>query len=816
MPIFYLKINILRKREFCSGKRIIFFLYIFFSGINIHAQTAKELYKKGIEAQKKGQYQEAERSFSAAINLKKDYTEAYFERANCNFNLSKFELALPDYVYLHRHSPLNENYIIKAALTYMELKRWLDAQNMLLKLEADDMNLHIAEAKVKMAYCKIMLKNFEEAVQYLSENTSIFLDDDQIFFYKGVASDSLKDFQTAAISYSKSIEITDQKLIKKSINKQTSDSLKANYLLYLGKTQINMFDYVAAKDSYTKALKLSPNNAELYLTRASICLQKNELNEALEDLRICESLNLKTYAFFYTKARVLKKVGQFNKAIENLDPIISNDTAYHARFLKGQCLESIGKFEEAQIAYKFASIKVPIDRLKEIDAANKRMRNRVYEFKRESNAPFFEINAPSIDIDKKLLIPKSHQFVELKGKVDDKSLIKTIRVNDFDAEFEKDSLNPEFRIKIKLTDQEFLKIQIVDIYSNVTEQNFEFNRKEKNKPNHKLFITYSEKDKEIFFDKLKSKSVIITGRVEDESLIKRIMVNNKIATFNINENNPVFEASIEVSNIDSIKILIIDEYDNLEISSYYINSKKAIEMAQNPMGKTWLIFIANSNYENYATLTGPEKDFNLVNKAIGNYKFDNIISKRNMTLSEMEKFFRIELRDLVKEQGVNSIMIWFAGHGKYVNETGYWLPVNANKNDEISYYPIPYLRSNISGYGLGLRNILIVSDACESGPSFSLTDEIVANIDCTSLNSGKVNQSAIVFSSTTNEKASDNSVFCETFTDLLNSNPDACLSINNIVKAVSSVVEKRQNQRCKFGKIKDIAGNTGSFYFLKK
>ena len=138
--------------------------------------------------------------------------------------------------------------------------------------------------------------------------------------------------------------------------------------------------------------------------------------------------------------------------------------------------------------------------------------------------------------------------------------------------------------------------------------------------------------------------------------------------------------------------------------------------------------------------------------AILQYKFESIITKHNMTLSEMEKFFRIELRDLIKEQGVNSIMIWFAGHGKYTNETGYWLPVNAKKDDEISYYPIPYLRSNLNSYGKSLRNILIVSDACESGPAFSLTEEKLVDYDCQLLNS--TNSSAFVFSSTTNEKAS--------------------------------------------------------------
>lgn len=791
------------------------FVFLLITGIT-KAQSAKEYYKKGIEAQKNNNCKDAIRNFNTAIDLKGDFTEAYFQRAACYSRLNQYEQALHDYIYLHRITPLNESYIIKAALTYMNLKRYSDAQNMLMKLEADDMNLHIAEAKVKMAQCKIMLKNYEEAVQYLTESLSIFSNEDQIYFYKGVASDSLKDYQAALLCYTKSIELVNEKWIKKVINSNTNDSLTFIYLVSLGKAQLKMFDYALAKETISKAIKIKPKEASNYLLRALICYQVNELNEALADLKMCEGLNLKSYEYYYTKARVLKKAGQFHQAIENLEPIVKSDTAFYARFLKGQCLESVGKFEEAQTAYSLANKKVPSDKVKEMEAANKRIRNRVYELKRESDPPLLKIGSPALDIDNKIMVPKSHQFVEIKGKIFDKSHIKSISLNDMEADFAVDSLNPDFRIKVNLLDKNYLKVKVLDVYSNVTEQNFEFNRLEKNAPKYKLFLSCSETNREVFIDKTINKTIKVQGRVDDESFIKRIMINNKTASFNLNESNPSFEAEIEILNTDSIKILIIDEYDNTTACSYYINSKKAREMAQNPMGKTWLVFIANSNYESFTTLTGPVKDMNMIRNAMLQYNIDNIITRQNLTLSEMEKFLRIELRDMIKEQQVQSLLIWFAGHGKYVNETGYWLPVNAKKDDELSYYPIPYLKSNLTGYSKTLKNILVISDACESGPSFSLSDESVAVFDCNHQPNIQNNNSAYVFSSTTNEKASDNSVFCESFADRLNTNQNPCISMSEMVNFVSTTVEKRQSQRCKYGKIKDIGSNTGCFYFLKR
>jgi predicted Zn-dependent protease len=237
------------------------FIAFIFTTFNLKAQSSRELFKNGLASQKAGNYHESVKKFSSAIDLKADFIDAYFERANSNFQLKLYEAALPDYIYLHRKFPLNEQYIIKAAVTYMELRRWADAQSMLMKLEADDINLHVAEAKVRMAQCKIMLKNYEEAVLYLTESISIFEDDDQIYYYKGIANDSIKDFQAAAMSYSKSIEIVDQKLQKKNISNNTSDSLKGIYLIRLGNTQISMFDYNASSESYTKAIKLYPKYA---------------------------------------------------------------------------------------------------------------------------------------------------------------------------------------------------------------------------------------------------------------------------------------------------------------------------------------------------------------------------------------------------------------------------------------------------------------------------------------------------------------------------------------------------------------------------
>ena len=84
----------------------------------------------------------------------------------------------------------------------------------------------------------------------------------------------------------------------------------------------------------------------------------------------------------------------------------------------------------------------------------------------------------------------------------------------------------------------------------------------------------------------------------------------------------------------------------------------------------------------------------------------------------MEKFFNIELRDLVKKNQVKSLLVWYAGHGKFINDVGYWIPVDAKRDDEFTYFNINALKAGLQGYTDVVVHTLVVSDACESGPGF--------------------------------------------------------------------------------------------------
>jgi len=122
----------------------------------------------------------------------------------------------------------------------------------------------------------------------------------------------------------------------------------------------------------------------------------------------------------------------------------------------------------------------------------------------------------------------------------------------------------------------------------------------------------------------------------------------------------------------------------------------------------------------------------------------------------------------------------------------------------------------MQSYSKYITHILVVTDACESGPSFYQAMRSTPKIrSCGDWKATKF-KSSQVFSSAGYELAIDNSQFTKTFANSLSHNPDMCIPIENIVIKVSSAVVKNKNQKPTFGKISGLEDEDGTFFFMKK
>ena len=405
--------------------------------------------------------------------------------------------------------------------------------------------------------------------------------------------------------------------------------------------------------------------------------------------------------------------------------------------------------------------------------------------------------------------------ITISGKIKEKSNLDTLLINDQKILFgEKKNGENEFIASIDVTGKDAITILARDEYNNEKVLNLKLNRTEINPPKISIIAPYTSAEGLVFLDEIKP-TLFIEGKIEDESQIKSIEIDGVIASYRRDQLNPGFTANIEVSNINKFSVIAEDIYGNRQEIEFKLNRDNALLAESNPMGKTWVVFIENSSYETFASLDGPIKDVSTIQRALANYQVSNFIHKKDMTKAEMERFFNIELRDLVKTNQVKSLMVWYAGHGKFINDVGYWIPVDAKRDDEFTYFNINALKAGMQSYS-NLTHTLVVSDACESGPSFyqamrSVNEEPTCdNVQATAF------KSAQVFSSAGYELAVDNSQFTQTFANTLINNKNACIPIESVVKSVTAAVANNNQQKPKFGKIAGLQDENGTFFFIAK
>ena len=130
-----------------------------------------------------------------------------------------------------------------------------------------------------------------------------------------------------------------------------------------------------------------------------------------------------------------------------------------------------------------------------------------------------------------------------------------------------------------------------------------------------------------------------------------------------------------------------------------------------------MIHIENSNYRNFPVVPSAG-DAAKIQKAFGNYTIARTLNKKNLTKEQLDRFFNIELRDLVRTNKVGTILVWYSGHGRTVGGKAYWVPVDARKDDIYSYFNYGSLKAQMQNYSESVDNTVVVSDATGSESSF--------------------------------------------------------------------------------------------------
>jgi len=779
-----------------------FFLLLFVTIISIsivEAQSAKKLLRIGNKLLKENKIQEAQASYTNAIKLDPNLVDAYEQRAETYMRLGKKDEAIADLDIVNKLDVKNaEAWLKNGNLNYNKE----DYQKASVKyagyltLESKDLALYNREIE-----CLKTIEDYNKALFFAKKKLDV-KESPETYFEIAELEYILKNYSAAETNYRNAI-------------KESPNNIHYHNGLALALYHQDRYD--AAINETNQVLRLDKNNKRAFLTRANSYHKKIEYTYAINDISkvivlypndedILDNLNFRGDLYL--------EFSQHMNAISDYSRVIGKDTENtYALYKRAQAYEEITRKDEAVKDFArivaIAGTGVPV-----ADDIIDGSREKLYNLKRESNAPVVELTNDNMS-DGNIRVTFDMKETELKIHVKDDNELKYVEVDGKALKVDAGTNEQDFTTTVDLVGKEKIEVVAKDTYDNKSSTSFYIQRVENDPPVLSFMIPYTNENNEMILEGDDSR-VYFEGNVTDESLIKSISVDDVLIPFNREEMNPSFSTNLDLRDKTSIIIKVTDIYDNVSQQEYFLNREDALYMADSPMGKTWVVFLENSDYESFASLDGPVKDIRLMKTALSNYEVHNIIHRKDLTKSQMERFFSIELRDLVKKNHVNSLVIWYAGHGKFQNETGYWIPVDADRNDEFSYFNINNLKAGMQVYATELTHTLVITDACESGPSFyqAMRGEIQVR-DCGDESAIKF-KSSQVFSSAGYELASDNSQFTKTFANSLENNNDPCIPIESIVLRVDDAFSKDQQQKPQFGKISGLEDENGTFFFIRR
>lgn len=201
-----------------------------------------------------------------------------------------------------------------------------------------------ADKFFKSGLSKIDQKKFKDAIPDFDKCIELIPSYAEAYINRGIAKYKTDDFQGSIEDYNKSEEI-DPELsliyIKRGESKQAVQDYsgaredydkyfqkvgKENHPIVLGNrgyVKFKLGDIEGAMEDYNKALKIDPNNAQVYLNRAGIYMDRGNYKAAHEDYNsYIKKMGEKNHEILWLRASTRYEIKDFKGALSDLDKAI--------------------------------------------------------------------------------------------------------------------------------------------------------------------------------------------------------------------------------------------------------------------------------------------------------------------------------------------------------------------------------------------------------------------------------------------------------------------------------------------------------------
>ena len=707
------------------------------------AQGGKAFFKEGEKLREEQQLDQALEKYTLAIQVDPAMLKAYQARADIyNLQGKKAECAA-DRAKVAELVPSEAAYAADAAKAYYELGDNAKALALCEQaLRVEPKQLSALETKVR---CALAMNDLDKATAAADAALAVKGTTDTYYLH-GITRFATRDLKTAEFDLDKVIEWNYQ---YEPAYVALAEVQLALYGQYSGPTmQMRTLDKAIEKT--TRALELNPASTDALFTRSKAYAMQKDYSKAIDDVSRCVALGRSDDAVFSQRARYYHGFGQHQNAVNDLNKVLLKDGQnVELLLLRSECKEANVDLEGA-IADMDAAKKAmegndayDFDDRRKVQEQRDRVDRQLFELNRESDAPVITVVDP-VHPGGVAQVSSVLSQVKVNGHVRDRNKLKRITVNGVEADFAKDERDPEFFVAVPLgAAAKEIIVEATDLYDNVATMSLRVERTEgippalavtSPNPGPDRIITVSASKEDLF----------IEGTASDGSIIRSISVDGIMASYIPDTNNTDFSIKLVIAGKDRFTVRAEDQFGNGTDMVYQIQRKaeavavvrltdhgtKPVEKptekpVEKPMsganvssGTTWVVFIENSEYRSFPALQGAGNDVAKMQKAFGKYNVQKTITKKNLSKQQLERFFSIELRDLVRSNKVNTVLVWYAGHGRTVGGKSYWIPVDGKKDDIYSFYNYGPLKGLIQNYSESVSNTLVVSDAAGSEASF--------------------------------------------------------------------------------------------------
>jgi hypothetical protein len=322
-----------------------------------------------------------------------------------------------------------------------------------------------------------------------------------------------------------------------------------------------------------------------------------------------------------------------------------------------------------------------------------------------------------------------------------------------------------------------------------------------------------------------AKKVTVRGTAIDKNGIVEITVNGKDAIF---DETGTFEAGIYLAmGENKVVVNAMDIYENrankeFTITRVALKTSSKEKFVNAGEGEFHALVIGNNNYKYLKKLKTAKNDALKVAETLNlQYGFDARLlldADRDAILDALNEFRGILEQD-------DRLVIYYAGHGSFdkIANKAYWLPIDAQRNNDKNWIIVDTITSNIKR--ISSNHVLIVADSCYSG-TFSRTSSLVklksAQKRRVYLKKMQTKKSRTLLASGGNEPVTDvggegHSVFAKAFlTGLANIDLKEFTAEELYIRYIKEMVVGSSEQTPEYNIIRNSGHEGGDFVFKKK